>query len=89
MAGWPIGGSQGRASLAFLPEACSHTLLTPSQLPSPGLCYQVGSLCLLLLTTLFRLDNDVVRGLEQVAAALACRGQIGKVRAGPQGAPKA
>ena len=38
------------------------------------------------LTGLFSFDNDIVRGLEQVTAALACEGQIGKVRAGPHGA---
>lgn len=88
--GWPIGDSQGRGVPGFpakiLAPSCSHT---PSHslpiVPPTGICLP-SWLSLLLLTRLFSLDNDIVCRLEQVTAALACEGQIGKVRAGPRGA---
>ena len=67
----------------LLPHSPSHLL--PTCVPQ-AFASQVGSLHLPQLTGLFCFDNDIVRGLEQVTAALACEGQIGKVRAGPHGA---
>lgn len=67
----------------LLPHSPSHSL--PTCVPQTFASH-VGSLYLPRLTGLFSFDNDVVRGLEQVTAALACEGQIGKVRVGPHGA---
>lgn len=87
--GGPLETAREEASLGFLPK---YWLLPAPTLPRahsplspPGICLP-SWLSLLLLTRLFSLDNDIVRGLEQVTAALACEGQIGKVRAGPRGA---
>ena len=63
----------------LLPHSPSHLL--PTCVPQA-----LASLHLPRLTGLFGFDNDIVRGLEQVTAALACEGQVGKVRAGPHGA---
>lgn len=73
-------------SAKMLALSCSHPpsyslpTLLPRALPTKV------TLCLLLLTSLFSLDNDIVCGLEQVTAALACEGRVGKVREDSQGA---
>lgn len=76
-------------SLGFLPKywlrpALTLALTLPLSCPPQAFAYQVGSLHVPRLTSLFGLDDDIVCGLEQVTAALACEGQIGKLRAGPR-----
>lgn len=75
-------GLLSKTGSVLLPCSSSHSLPIVPQ----AFAHHIGSLHPPLLTGLFRLDNDVVCGLEQVTAALACEGQIRNVRVGPQGA---